>query len=139
MNQGRIWCVVNPTVGLPLFLGSVAGISLIVHASLMTHTNWFSFYWNGNFKEPAPTTKVSEKNKPLPAAAVAPQGSPAFAITVAPVPPAPGKTETAFVVTVTPSPGTPSPGSTQSAQTVTTPPIGRTDGSTLALAKPLER
>ncbi|NEP82323.1 MAG: light-harvesting protein, partial [Okeania sp. SIO3B3] len=30
MNQGRIWCVVNPTVGLPLFLGGVAAISLIV-------------------------------------------------------------------------------------------------------------
>ena len=23
MNQGRIWCVVKPTVGLPLFLGTV--------------------------------------------------------------------------------------------------------------------
>jgi light-harvesting protein B-800-850 alpha chain len=33
MNQGRIWCVVNPTVGLPLFLGSVATISLLVHTS----------------------------------------------------------------------------------------------------------
>ena len=31
MNQGRIWCVVKPTVGLPLFLGSVAIISLLVH------------------------------------------------------------------------------------------------------------
>ena len=39
MNQGRIWCVVNPTVGLPLFLGSVALTSLAVHAAVMTHTN----------------------------------------------------------------------------------------------------
>lgn len=45
MNQGRIWCVVNPTVGLPLFLGSVAITSLIVHACVMTHTTWMSNYW----------------------------------------------------------------------------------------------
>ena len=132
MNQGRIWCVVNPTVGLPLFLGSVAGISLVVHACLMTQTNWFSFYWNGSFKEPPNSNRhVSENVTPAPAAIVKPQGSPAFAITVAPVPPAPGKTETAFVITVTPSPGSP-----QTAQTITTPPIGRTEASTLALAKP---
>ena len=31
MNNGRIWCVVKPTVGLPLFLGGVAVIALTVH------------------------------------------------------------------------------------------------------------
>ena len=48
MNQGRIWCVVHPTVGLPLFLGSVAATSLIVHACVMTHTTWMSNYWQGS-------------------------------------------------------------------------------------------
>ena len=47
MNQGRIWCVVNPTVGLPLFIGGVAVTSLVVHASVMTHTSWMSNYWQG--------------------------------------------------------------------------------------------
>jgi len=47
MNQGRIWCVVNPTVGLPLFLGSVALISLIVHYSILSNTAWFSAFWGG--------------------------------------------------------------------------------------------
>ena len=47
MNQGRIWCVVNPTVGLPLFIGGVAVTSLVVHASVMTHTAWVSNFWNG--------------------------------------------------------------------------------------------
>ena len=47
MNQGRIWCVVNPTVGLPLLIGSVAVTSLVVHASVMTHTSWMSNYWQG--------------------------------------------------------------------------------------------
>ncbi len=47
MNQGRIWCVVNPTVGLPLFLGSVALIALIVHYTVLSNVTWFSAYWNG--------------------------------------------------------------------------------------------
>jgi light-harvesting protein B-800-850 alpha chain len=47
MNQGRIWCVVKPTVGLPLFLGSVALISLIVHYAILTHTTWFPAFLQG--------------------------------------------------------------------------------------------
>jgi light-harvesting protein B-800-850 alpha chain len=47
MNQKEIWCVVNPTVGLPLFLGAVAATSLIVHASVLNHTTWFSAFLNG--------------------------------------------------------------------------------------------
>jgi light-harvesting protein B-800-850 alpha chain len=47
MNQGRIWCVVNPTVGLPLFIGGVAVTSLVVHASVMTHTTWMSNFFQG--------------------------------------------------------------------------------------------
>jgi light-harvesting protein B-800-850 alpha chain len=50
MNQARIWLVVKPTVGLPLFLGSVAVIALLVHFSILTHTTWFSAYWNGGAK-----------------------------------------------------------------------------------------
>jgi light-harvesting protein B-800-850 alpha chain len=48
MNQAGIWLVVKPTVGLPLLLGSVAITSLLVHASILTHTTWFSSYWEGN-------------------------------------------------------------------------------------------
>lgn len=47
MNQGRIWCVVNPSVGLPLFLGSVALISLIVHYSILSNTSWFPAFFGG--------------------------------------------------------------------------------------------
>jgi light-harvesting protein B-800-850 alpha chain len=50
MNQARIWLVVKPTVGLPLFLGTVLVIALLVHFSLLTHTTWFSAYWNGAAK-----------------------------------------------------------------------------------------
>jgi len=47
MNQGRIWCVVNPTVGLPLFLGSVTIISLVVHYTILSNTSWFAAFWGG--------------------------------------------------------------------------------------------
>ena len=47
MNQGRIWTVVNPGVGLPLFLGSVAVIAILVHAAVLNNTTWFPKYWNG--------------------------------------------------------------------------------------------
>ncbi len=47
MNQGRIWCVVKPTVGLPLFLGAVTLISLLVHWAVLTHVPWFAAFWAG--------------------------------------------------------------------------------------------
>ncbi|HKM61824.1 MAG TPA: light-harvesting protein [Acidisphaera sp.] len=98
MNQGRIWCVVNPTVGLPLLLGSVAVTSLVVHAEILSHTSWYPSYWQGSAK-----AHTSDNGTGSPVASVTPQGSPAFAITVSPVPGTPGKTDTAYVVTVTPT------------------------------------
>ncbi len=50
MNQGKIWRVVNPTVGVPIFLGSVVIASLVVHGGLMINTDWFGAYWNGGQK-----------------------------------------------------------------------------------------
>ena len=47
MNQGRIWCVVKPTVGLPLFLGAVATISLIVHCAVLSNSTWFQTFLKG--------------------------------------------------------------------------------------------
>ena len=39
MNQGRIWTVVKPTVGLPLLLGSVTLIAVGVHYAVPTHND----------------------------------------------------------------------------------------------------
>ena len=47
MNQGRIWCVVSPTVGLPLFLGAVTLIAFTVHFAVLNNTTWFAQYWGG--------------------------------------------------------------------------------------------
>ncbi len=80
MNQGKIWLVVKPTVGLPLFLGGVTVIALSVHAAILTHTDWYPAYYNGNLKAKATAAAAA------PAAAM-----PAQAPAVAPAPAAPEK------------------------------------------------
>lgn len=95
MNQGRIWCVVNPTIGLPLLLGGVAVTSLIVHASIMEHTTWMSSYWMGS------KARTAENVAPQPA--LASTATPGFTMTVAPV--AAGNASPAsYVITLTPTP-----------------------------------
>jgi light-harvesting protein B-800-850 alpha chain len=47
MIYGKIWCVVKPTVGIPLFLGSVAVTSLVVHGAILGNTTWYKRYWEG--------------------------------------------------------------------------------------------
>jgi light-harvesting protein B-800-850 alpha chain len=53
MNQGRIWTVVKPTVGLPLLLGSVAVLVILVHFAILTHSTWYPAFLNGNLKKAA--------------------------------------------------------------------------------------
>lgn len=47
MNQGRIWCVVKPTIGLPLFLGVVLLISITIHNKVLANADWFGAFWAG--------------------------------------------------------------------------------------------
>ena len=98
MNQGRIWCVVNPTVGLPLFLAGVALTSLAVHTAVMTHTTWMGNYWMGSSRP-----KTAMNGDAAAVASLVPQSSPAFTVSVAPVAGTPGTVQTSFVVTVTPN------------------------------------
>jgi light-harvesting protein B-800-850 alpha chain len=51
MNQGKIWLVVKPTIGLPLFLGGVTVIALSVHAAILTNTDWYPAYYSGKAKK----------------------------------------------------------------------------------------
>jgi light-harvesting protein B-800-850 alpha chain len=53
MNQGKIWLVVKPTVGLPLFLGGVTVIALAVHTAILTNTTWYPGYYSGKGKAAA--------------------------------------------------------------------------------------
>lgn len=47
MNNGKIWCVVNPTIGIPVFLGGVALISFTVHFAILENTTWFPAFFGG--------------------------------------------------------------------------------------------
>jgi light-harvesting protein B-800-850 alpha chain len=53
MNQGRLWTVVNPSIGLPLFLAAVAVTSVIIHLAILTHTTWLPAFYNGKAKAAA--------------------------------------------------------------------------------------
>ncbi|MCE2947386.1 MAG: light-harvesting protein [bacterium] len=50
MIYGKIWLVVKPSVGVPLFLGAVAVGSFAVHAALLTNTTWVKAFLNGDAK-----------------------------------------------------------------------------------------
>lgn len=97
MNQGRIWCVVNPTVGLPLLLGGVATISLIVHYSVMTRTTWVGSFFQGGAKG-----KAADLGTGSSAALATTSLTPTFAVTVTQVPASEARSAPSFVVTVTP-------------------------------------
>jgi len=66
MIYGKIWCVVKPTVGIPIFLGAVAVSSFLVHYMLLTHTTWLPAFYEG--KKPA-VTAAAEAPATAPAAA----------------------------------------------------------------------
>lgn len=42
MNNARLWTIVNPTVGVPLFFIGVMIASIYIHYMLLTNTNWFN-------------------------------------------------------------------------------------------------
>jgi light-harvesting protein B-800-850 alpha chain len=83
-------------VGLPLFLGSVAATSLIVHYSILSHTTFMSSYWGGS------KARVAEASGPAVATVTPPAGASAFTITVAPGA-GTDKAASSFVITVTPN------------------------------------
>ena len=48
MNNSKIWLVVNPTVGVPLFLGAVAVGSFSVHLAVVNNTSWVADFLKGD-------------------------------------------------------------------------------------------
>jgi light-harvesting protein B-800-850 alpha chain len=53
MNEGRIWTVVKPNHGVPLFLGGVMVVSMLVHHAILNNTTWFAAFMQGGAKAPA--------------------------------------------------------------------------------------
>ena len=73
MNQGKIWRVVKPTVGVPLFLAAVAVSSFSVHYMLLTHTSWLPGYLQGGMKAAAKTSAITPAATATVAAAETPK------------------------------------------------------------------
>jgi light-harvesting protein B-800-850 alpha chain len=48
MIYGKMWCVVKPTVGIPLIIGAVAVGSFAVHTMILHNTTWVKAFLNGN-------------------------------------------------------------------------------------------
>ncbi|MEM7718639.1 MAG: light-harvesting protein [Pseudomonadota bacterium] len=47
MNNAKMWLVVKPTVGVPLFLTGVAVGSFAVHVAVLTNTSWVDDFLSG--------------------------------------------------------------------------------------------
>jgi light-harvesting protein B-800-850 alpha chain len=47
MNNAKMWLVVKPTVGVPLFLSAVALGSFAVHVAVLSNTTWVSDFLKG--------------------------------------------------------------------------------------------
>ena len=69
MNQGKIWLVVKPTVGLPALLGTVLVIAILVHWAVLEHTTWVARYWNGAARAPTVSAPVAMHAAPAVTAA----------------------------------------------------------------------
>jgi light-harvesting protein B-800-850 alpha chain len=50
MIYGKMWCVVKPSVGIPVFIAAVAIASFSVHLALTINTSWVKNFLNGNAK-----------------------------------------------------------------------------------------
>ena len=48
MIYGKMWCVVKPSVGIPIIIGAVAVASFSVHVALTLNTTWVKKYLNGS-------------------------------------------------------------------------------------------
>jgi light-harvesting protein B-800-850 alpha chain len=47
MNNSKLWLVVKPTVGIPLFLSAVAIGSFAVHVAVLSNTTWVADFLSG--------------------------------------------------------------------------------------------
>ncbi len=60
MNNAKMWLVVQPTVGIPLFLAGVAVASFAVHLAIVTNTTWVSGFLSGTDMAAAPASAQIE-------------------------------------------------------------------------------
>lgn len=64
MIYGKMWTVVKPSVGIPIFIAAVAIASFSVHLALTMNTTWVKGFLNGSAGKvaasaPAPTPALA--------------------------------------------------------------------------------
>jgi len=59
MIYGKMWCVVKPSVGIPLFIAAVAVASFSVHLAIVSNTTWVKKFLNGNATAAVTMTETS--------------------------------------------------------------------------------
>ena len=70
MNNAKVWLVVSPTVGVPLFLSAVAVASVVVHVGIIKNTTWIESYHQGTgINAPAETAAATIDGQDLTAKA----------------------------------------------------------------------
>jgi light-harvesting protein B-800-850 alpha chain len=47
MIYHKVWLVVKPTVGIPVFIGAVAITGFAVHVAVISQIDWYKGYANG--------------------------------------------------------------------------------------------
>ena len=57
MIYGKLWCVVKPSVGIPIISAAVAFGSFNVHLQLVQNTTWVKAFLNGS----APAAVVAKE------------------------------------------------------------------------------
>jgi len=60
MIYGKMWCVVKPSVGIPLFISAVAVASFSVHLAIVSNTTWVMAFLNGKAATPAVAAAPAE-------------------------------------------------------------------------------
>lgn len=66
MIYGKLWCVVKPSTGIPLFLTAVALSSFLVHFMILTHTTWVPKFLEGGLKPKTAAVDATGKTAALP-------------------------------------------------------------------------
>jgi light-harvesting protein B-800-850 alpha chain len=77
MNNGKMWLVVKPTVGIPVFFAGIVVASLSIHTSILLNTDWFPAFLKGGQKAAAAAAAPAAATAAAPAAAAAAPAAPA--------------------------------------------------------------
>ena len=60
MIYGKMWTVVRPQVGIPVFIAAVAIASFSVHLALTVNTTWVKNFLNGSAAKVAVAAPAAE-------------------------------------------------------------------------------